>query len=322
VRVMAVHRDRLQVAGPGVDTAIAPFIQTVGDIESAATVGDWLLFDATTLRPRLLLKRKSLFKRRAAGTDRRLQLIAANVDTLFIVSSCNQDFNAARLERYLVLAKEADVMPLIVLTKADLAESPEAFARDAARLLPSLLVETVDARDPDSVACLAAWCGRGQTVALVGSSGVGKSTLVNTMTGLSQIATQAIRQDDDKGRHTTTGRALHRLPAGGWLVDTPGMRELQLIDVKGGLADVFADILALAQTCRFSDCRHESEPGCAVRQAIEVGSLDPARAKRWRKLAAEEAYNAESLADRRARDRAFGKMVKRIMRDKKSRQNE
>jgi ribosome biogenesis GTPase len=322
VRVMAVHRDRIHVAGPGVDAAVAPYTQTTGDDEAVATVGDWLLLDAATMRPRRLLKRKSLFKRRAAGTDRRLQLIAANVDTLFIVSSCNQDFNAARLERYLVLAKEADVMPLIVLTKADLAEGPETFARDAVRLLPGLLVETVDARDPGSVACLAAWCGRGQTVALVGSSGVGKSTLVNTLAGSGRIATRAIRADDDKGRHTTTGRALHRLPAGGWLVDTPGMRELQLIDVRAGLEEVFADIVALAQTCRFGDCRHESEPGCAVRQAIEAGSLDAIRAKRWRKLAAEEAYNAESLADRRARDRAFGKMVKRIMKDKRSRRNE
>lgn len=317
-RVMAVHRDRIRVAGPGIDRLIFPFIETIGDEESAATVGDWLLLDAATLRPRRLLRRRSLFKRRAAGTGRKLQLIAANVDTLFIVSSCNQDFSPARLERYLALAREAEATPVIVLTKADLADAPEDFARAAARLLPGLLAEILDARNPESAACLAPWCARGQTVALVGSSGVGKSTLVNTLTGSDRIATQGIRADDDKGRHTTTGRALHRLPAGGWLLDTPGMRELQLADARSGLEDVFADMVALARTCRFGDCRHETEPGCAVRAAIESGALDAERFKRWRKLAAEEAYNSESLAERRARDRAFGKMAKRIMKDKAS----
>jgi len=316
VRVMAVHRGGLDVASPSVQTLIPPFVLNDGDDESVATVGDWLLVEPNTLRPRRLLDRKSLFKRRAPGTDRRVQLIAANVDTLMVVSSCNQDFNAARLERYLALAREADVTPIVVLTKSDLSNNSGELAQQAAKLLPGLLVESLDARDPDAVACLEPWCGKGQTVSLVGSSGVGKTTLVNTLSGTTELATQDIREDDDKGRHTTTGRALYRLPSGGWLMDTPGMRELQLTDAREGLDEVFADIVALANTCRFSDCQHQSEPGCAIQVAIFDGTLEADRLRRWQKLAAEEAFNSSSLAERRAKGRAFGKMVRNIMKEK------
>lgn len=316
VRVMAVHRGGLEVLGPAFAGLIPPF----GDDPGArATVGDWLLLEQESLRPRRRLERRSLFKRRAAGTGRDIQLIAANVDTLFIVSSCNQDFNEARLERYLALAREAEVTPLVVLTKADLCDDPAPLAQAAARLLPGLLVEGLDARDPAAVEVLRPWCGPGQTVALLGSSGVGKSTLVNSLTGRGEQATGGVRADDDKGRHTTTGRSLHRLPAGGWLLDTPGLRELQLVDVAAGLDEVFADVAALAQACRFADCRHEGEPGCAVQAAIAAGELEPGRLLRQRKLLAEEARNRESLAERRERGRAFGRMYKEVQKHKRRR---
>ena len=321
VRVMAVHRGHLDVAGPDYSGPLPPISQ-VDTKEGAPTVGDWLLIEPETNRVRRLLDRTSVFKRRAAGTTRQTQLIAANVDTLFVVSSCNQDFNVARLERYLALAREAQVTPIIVLTKADLADTPEDYAQQARDLLPGVLVELVDARDRDRLRCLDPWSGTGQTLAVVGSSGVGKSTLTNTLLGDTEIATQSIREDDAKGRHTTTGRALHRLPNGAWLIDTPGMRELQLTDVQDGLENVFADIVELAAACRFTDCGHDTEPGCAVQKAIETGTLDPARLDRYRKLSREERFNSETLAERRARSKSFGKMVKSAMADKKQRRGD
>ena len=323
VRVMEVHRDRLRVAGAKTDEFIAlPVLATQDHDEDAPTVGDWLLLDRDDLHFGRLLERQSLFKRRAAGTSGRTQLIAANVDTVFVVSSCNQDFNEARLERYLVLAREANVFPVVVLTKADLCDDPQDYARRAASLLPSLLVETVNALDEDSVRRLTPFCGSGQTVVLLGSSGVGKSTLVNSLTRNAAAATQGVREDDDKGRHTTTGRAFFRLGGGGWLIDTPGMREIQLTDAADGIAEVFEDIETIATQCRFGDCRHLDEPGCDVRAAIERGELDESRLARWRKLQAEEHRNSESLAERRARNRDLGKLYRSVMREKTDRKSQ
>jgi ribosome biogenesis GTPase len=301
VRVMAVHRGQIAVAGDGTRYSVTPYIQGAQASDDHPTVGDWMLIDVTTSQPSRLLERRNLFKRRAPGDPRHEQMIAANVDTAFIVSSCNQDFSVARLERYLVLAREVGVEAVVVLTKIDLTDTPEGFAGAARAIEPGLAVEMVDARDPDSVARLGAWCGPGRTVALLGSSGVGKSTLVNSLRGSDSIATQAIRAHDGTGRHTTTVREMHRLAHGGWLLDLPGMRELQLTEAATAIADIFDDFALAAQECRFSNCAHGGEPGCAVRAAIETGALTAERFERWRILEAGESANAARPSKRRSR---------------------
>lgn len=292
VRVMSVHRGKIAVAGAGLQRFISPHITGAAPSDNHPTVGDWLLINRETFEPIRVLERLNLFKRRSPADPRKEQMIAANVDTLFIVASCNQDFSVARIERYLVLAREVGVTPVVVLTKTDLTETPETFAAAVRAIEPGLRVETVNGREPASAAPLSSWCGKGQTVALLGSSGVGKSTLVNTLRGSDSIATQAIRPGDDTGRHTTTVREMHRLDQGGWLLDTPGMRELQLSDASAGISEVFDDFIEAAQGCRFSNCAHGGEPDCAVRAEIAEGVLTSTRFDRWQKLAAEERANA------------------------------
>jgi ribosome biogenesis GTPase len=309
VRVMAVHRGKLAVTGvmAGIvsERLIPSMIAQAQDENSHATVGDWLLIDEATSQIARILQRASLFTRRTPGNQRKMQLIAANVDTLFIVASCNQDFNPARLERYLVMAREVGVTPVIVLTKADQTDNPETYAQTARALQPGLEVITVNGKDLASAGHLAAWCGPGQTVALMGSSGVGKSTLIKTLTGSQGIITQPVREADGKGRHTTTVREMHKLAQGGWLMDTPGMRELHLSEAAEGLAEVFDDIVMLALQCRFSNCGHHKEPDCNVQAAITAGTLDPARFTRWRKLTSDYSPGADrrTVASRHSKSR-------------------
>jgi len=310
VRATSVHRGRMTVSGGGFEDSILSSFPAQGGAEDRPTVGDWLLINRDTSNLLRILDRTSLFKRPSPGNDRRVQLIAANIDTLFVVASCDQDFNVARIERYLVLTREAGVRPVVVLTKADLSPTPERFVGVARALQSGLRVELVDGRNSTSVAHLAGYCGVGETVALVGSSGVGEATLVNTLTGSVSIATQAVREDDGKGRHTATVREMHPVAGGadggGWLVDTPGMRELQMSEVGAGVAEVFDDVTAMTLECRLANCTHTDEPGCAIHAAWRKEILIPL-ASNGGKLAHEDEVNSGAAAVRRSRRGNVGK---------------
>ncbi len=274
-RVLSVHRGRMHVAHEKGEVMLTLLRQKRGNRCDRRRLGDGRSGRSVKLRARL--ERFGVFQRKAAGTAGEVQLIAANVDTLFIVTSANRDFNVARLERYLAIAHDAGAFPVVVITKADQVESAKAFVASAAKLSPGLLVEALDARQLEDVAVLRPWCETGQSVALLGSSGVGKSTLINTLTNAVQ-ETRTVREDDQRGRHTTTSRSMHRLPQGGWLIDTPGMRELQLVDVADALDEVFSDVAGLAGQCRFADCCARGRARLPRSHgAIEQGELDAAR---------------------------------------------
>lgn len=290
MRIATVHRSRMTAeskAGPV--KLILPSRTNTTDF----AVGDWVLVNPQTHMLVRRLNRRTVLQRHTVGARTR-QLIAANLDTLFVVTSCNDDFNPARLERYLALANQAEITPVIVLTKSDQVADVSPYQQQAAALQSGLRVVSLNAKAHEAVTALAPWCGPGQTVALVGSSGVGKSTLLNTLAAKQLEEAQptaGIREDDAKGRHTTTSRSLHAIQGGGWVIDTPGMRTLHISDVAAGLDMLFSEISVLAPKCRFSDCTHAHEPGCAVQAAVAAGKLDPARLGRWRKLLEENRDN-------------------------------
>lgn len=310
-RVVEQHRSLFETVTP-TQTLNLPVTSSLPPL----AVGDWVLLDPESKFIRRL-DRKSCFKRKAAGSQLAEQLIAANIDTAFIVCSLNDDFNLSRIERYLAMVKAAGVNPVIVLSKADLCDDPAASCAQVLALDSMLCVEPVNCLDSDSISALLPWCRAGETLVMLGSSGSGKSTLSNALLGVDRQDTGPIRESDAKGRHTTTRRSLFEMPCGAMILDTPGMRELQLTDCEQGVELAFADIGALASECRFNDCRHETEPGCAVQQAIENGNLDERRLNNYRKLLREQAHNSASFVQQRARNREFAKHVKRAQKERK-----
>ncbi|MEE4250436.1 MAG: ribosome small subunit-dependent GTPase A [Alcanivoracaceae bacterium] len=310
-RVMAVHRSKYSVAcGAGERVVeLSPSLRQLDSIDRP-TVGDWVVLDESLLRVERVLERKSLFKRLGAGASSSLQPIAANVDTLFIVTSCNEEFKESRLERYLALCEDAGASPVIVLTKADLIDDVDSYIHRARAVRAGVPVEAINARDPERLSDLRAWVDNTSTIALVGSSGVGKSTILNALAGHSLAATGEIREDDKKGRHTTTHRELHVLPSGGLLIDVPGMRELRVAEIESSIDAVFDDVGRLAVNCRFVDCKHEAEPGCEVIRAVQEGRLDSRRLSNYKKLLRENALATTTLAEKRAQQRGFAKMVR------------
>lgn len=269
--------------------------------EGRPAVGDWVLIEGeapNALRIVALLPRFSSIKRGAAGEHYKQQVIGANIDTVFVVCGMDADFNPRRIERYLMLIGGSGVQPVVVLTKADKDGADTNAALQDLRAF-DVPVVAINARDRSSVAALEPWLGEGQSIVLVGSSGAGKSTLTNTLLGTEKMKTGAVRQTDDRGRHTTTHRALIALPSGACMIDTPGMRELKPTGEED-VAESFTDIEALASQCRFRDCKHAREPGCAVRDAIEAGTMDPQRVANFLKLRDEIAGAAGQLASRLA----------------------
>jgi ribosome biogenesis GTPase / thiamine phosphate phosphatase len=265
-------------------------------------VGDWVAVeppvDEGDARIRAVLPRFSRFSRRAAGDPTEEQVVAANIDTVFIVGGLDRNFNPRRIERYLLVAWDSGASPVILLNKADLVDDPLPFVDEVRRLGPAVPVHAVSTRRPETLAGLRTYLSSGQTAALLGSSGVGKSSIVNQLVGRDLLATQDVRATDSRGRHTTTSRQLVVLPEGGVLIDTPGMRELQLWETGEALGGAFADIEERAADCRFRDCSHRTEPGCAVRRAVEAGEIPPERVESYHKLRAEQGYQARQQDER------------------------
>jgi len=286
--------------------------------ENLPCVGDWVLvqyFNEGTLAIiHDIFPRKTVLRRKAAGRQSGYQLIAANIDVAFVMQSCDADFNLRRMERYLVMVRDGGIEPVILLSKRDLVNremlGQRLDAGSRARVdAPVIPFSNVSEEGLPAIQDL---LEKGKTYCLIGSSGVGKTTLLNHLLGEELFATRSVRENDGKGRHTTTQRQMIRLANGALLIDTPGMRELGMLGVDSGLTESFSDIVALTEECRFADCSHTSEPDCALLDAVERGDLSGERLQSYLKLVKESEFHEMSYIERRKKDKDFGRMVKSV----------
>ena len=298
-RVTAQHKERYEiVCAHGITHARLKTKEYYVNQEEFPTTGDFVMVNYIENGDSQIiatLPRRTFFSRREPGPVPREQAVAANFDYVFILQSLNLDFNPKRLERYLTLAWQSGATPVILLTKADLVEDYWDCLTQVERVAAGVNTHVVSAHTGYGLPRLNAYLQPGKTVVFLGSSGVGKSSLVNALAGEEIMAVNAIREDDSKGRHTTTHRQLIRLQSGVMIIDTPGMRELGMWDISEGLGDAFADVERFVGKCRFSDCRHEREPGCAIRAAIAAGELEMDRWESYQKLSEEAVDKAEML---------------------------
>lgn len=319
-RVTSVHKGRFGIVSDyGEGFARLKSKEYYYEDETFPTVGDFVLVDYVEdgdSRIVATLNRKSFFSRSDPDRGRGEQAVAANFDYIFIMQSLNKDFNPKRIERYLTVARQSKVEPVIVLTKADLVDDYLPYILEVSRVAENVQTYIVSAKTGEGMDKLSKFIQKGNTLVFLGSSGVGKSSLVNALAGKEIMDTNGIREDDSKGRHTTTYRELIKLESGVMIIDTPGMRELGMWDVSEGLSESFADVEQFIGKCKFRDCTHENEPGCAVRKAIESGELDAERYESYKKLKSESKYS-ENEMDYKKQKQAWEKALR--MGDKKRR---
>ncbi len=321
-RVMTEHRGAWEVAGPSGAwrATLAGHLREDEDETHFPGVGDWVLLRGSPLAGaqaviERVLRRRTVFTRGAAGKRTRAQVIAANIDAVFIVCGLDDDFSVSRIERYLARIGASGAEPVLVLNKSDVCLDLQRCLAEVAERCPSVVTHVISARGRDGLEPLRSHLLPGKTIAFVGSSGAGKSTLINALLGEARLLTGEVNERDGQGRHTTTHRHLLVLDGGGLLMDTPGMRELALLDEEG-LEGVFGDIQLLAEECRYRDCRHESEPGCAVLAALGSGRLRAHRLESFRKLQREAAANELRQDEHRRRkaERVWGQLSREVAR--------